>query len=283
MRLKKIFNNNSVLVVTESGKEAIIFGNGVGFSQGKSKSIDTRKIQKIFYLNNTKNKESIDYLFRNIPVDIVAVVFSIIDKAKKDYKFHVYDSIYLTLSEHINGAYSLLKNHKYQENQIPDFAKEYPLEYQISSVALNIINHRLDVCFPKSEIRSLALHFINSRIPTGVPQKSKKRRNIANNSKLISIVMNVLDDNNVYQNAKNKNYFRRLLIHIQYLANRIRHPPVKKETIDKKIQTDLIMAYPRSYKITQEIFQRFKAEFNCQLSEAEETYFIIHIHQILEQ
>ncbi|MGL6206178.1 MAG: PRD domain-containing protein [Lactobacillus panisapium] len=283
MRLKKIFNNNSVLVVTEQGKEAIVFGNGVGFSQGKSKNIDTSKIQKIFYLNSKKDKESFDYLFRNIPVEIVAVVFSIIDKAKKDYKFHVYDSIYLTLSEHINGAYSLLKNNEYQENRIPNFAKEYPLEYRISSAALNIINHRLGVCFPKSEIRSLALHFINSKIPTGIHQKSKKKRRISNNSRMISIVMNVLDDNNIYQNARNKNSFRRLLIHIQYLSNRIRHPPVRKETIDKKIQTDLIMAYPKSFKITQEIFQKFKAEFNCQLSEAEETYFVIHIHQILEQ
>lgn len=283
MRLVKIFNNNSILVDVGEGKEAIVFGNGVGFNQGKNKGVDTKKIQKIFYLNEPNSKKSFSYLFRNIPVDIVSVVFSIIDIAKKKYKFRVYDSIYLTLSEHINGAYSLIKNNQYYENQLPDFSEEYPLEYQISADALKLVNDRLGVKFPKSEIRSLALHFINSKIPEGIALSKSKRKHIFNTSKMINIVMNVLDDNNVYQNSKNKSSFKRLLIHLQYLANRIRHPPAKKESIDKNIQEDLIKAYPRSFKITQDIFQALKAEFGYQLSDTEETYFIIHIHQILEQ
>ncbi|WP_294763145.1 CAT RNA binding domain-containing protein, partial [uncultured Lactobacillus sp.] len=31
MRLKKIFNNNSILVDVGKGQEAIVFGKGVGF------------------------------------------------------------------------------------------------------------------------------------------------------------------------------------------------------------------------------------------------------------
>ena len=43
----------------------------------------------------------------------------------------------------------------------------------------------------------------------------------------------------------------------------------------------MIKAYPRSYKITEEIFQALNVEFNFHPSDAERVYFIIHIHQIL--
>lgn len=283
MRLKKIFNNNSILVEVGKGQEAIAFGKGVGFEHGKNRIIDPKKIQKIFYLNNSNDRASFNYLFQSIPADIISTVFSIINNARKKYQFHVYDSIYLTLSEHINGAIKLLLNNKYQESQIPDLSKKYPIEYKISKDALKIINSKLNVKFPFSEIKSLALHFINSKVPDGISKQEGKPRYIFDTSKLINVVLNVLDNNNVYQNSENQDSFRRLLIHLQYLAKRMWHPPEKKESIDKKIESDMIKAYPRSYRITQEIFRALKAEFNFHPADAEKVYFIIHIHQILRQ
>ena len=283
MRLKKIFNNNSILVDVGKGQEAIVFGKGVGFEQGKNRHVDSSKIQKIFYLDNKKDKESLDYLFHNIPADIISAVFAVIENARINYHFQVYDSIYLTLSEHINGAYKLLLTGRYQENEIPDLSAKYPEEYQIAKEALVIINNKLGVEFPNSEVKSIALHFINSKIPNGIAKHEGKSKYIFDTSKLINVVLNVLDNNNVYQNSKNRDSFRRFLIHLQYLAKRLWRPPEKNESIDKKIECDMIKAYPRSYQITQEIFQALDGEFDFHPSDAERVYFIIHIHQILGQ
>ena len=283
MRLKKIFNNNSILVDVGKGQEAIVFGKGVGFEQGKNRHVDSSKIQKIFYLDNKKDKESFDYLFHNIPADIIAAVFAVVENARINYHFQVYDSIYLTLSEHINGAYKLLLTGRYQENEIPDLSAKYPEEYQIAKEALGIINNKLGVEFPNSEVKSIALHFINSKIPNGIAKHEGKSKYIFDTSKLINVVLNVLDNNNVYQNSKNRDSFRRFLIHLQYLAKRLWHPPEKNESIDKKIECDMIKAYPRSYQITQEIFQALSDEFDFHPSDAERVYFIIHVHQILGQ
>ena len=283
MRLKKIFNNNSILVDVGKGQEAIVFGKGVGFEQGKNRHVDSSKIQKIFYLDNKKDKESLDYLFHNIPADIISAVFAVIENARINYHFQVYDSIYLTLSEHINGAYKLLLAGRYQENEIPDLSAKYPKEYQIAKEALGIINSKLGVEFPNSEVKSIALHFINSKIPNGIAKHEGKSKYIFDTSKLINVVLNVLDNNNVYQNGKNRDSFRRFLIHLQYLAKRPWRPPEKDESIDKKIECDMIKAYPRSYQITQEIFQALSDEFDFHPSDAERVYFIIHVHQILGQ
>ena len=283
MRLKKIFNNNSILVDVGKGQEAIVFSKGVGFEQGKNRHVDSSKIQKIFYLDNKKDKESFDYLFHNIPADIIAAVFAVIENARINYHLQVYDSIYLTLSEHINGAYKLLLAGRYQENEIPDLSAKYPEEYQIAKEALGIINNKLGVEFPNSEVKSIALHFINSKIPNGIAKHEGKSKYIFDTSKLINVVLNVLDNNNVYQNSKNRDSFRRFLIHLQYLAKRLWRPPEKNESIDKKIECDMIKVYPRSYQITQEIFQALDGEFDFHPSDAERVYFIIHIHQILGQ
>ncbi len=283
MRLKKIFNNNSILVDVGKGQEAIAFGKGLGFEQGKNRHVDSKKIQKIFYLDNKKDKESFNYIFDNIPADIISTVFTVIENARLNYHFEVYDSIYLTLSEHINGAYKLLLAGKYQENEIPDLSAKYPEEFQIAKEALGIINSKLGVEFPTTEAKSIALHFINSKIPDGIAKKDGKSKYIFDTSKLINVVLNVLDNNNVYQNSKNRDSFRRFLIHLQYLAKRLWRPPEKKDSIDKKIECDMIKAYPRSYQITQEVFQALKDEFDFHPADAERVYFIIHIHQILGQ
>ena len=255
----------------------------MGFEQGKNRHVDSSKIQKIFYLDNKKDKESFDYLFHNIPADIIAAVFAVIENARINYHLQVYDSIYLTLSEHINGAYKLLLAGRYQENEIPDLSAKYPEEYQIAKEALGIINNKLGVEFPNSEVKSIALHFINSKIPNGIAKHEGKSKYIFDTSKLINVVLNVLDNNNVYQNSKNRDSFRRFLIHLQYLAKRLWRPPEKNESIDKKIECDMIKVYPRSYQITQEIFQALDGEFDFHPSDAERVYFIIHIHQILGQ
>ncbi|WEV51449.1 PRD domain-containing protein [Lactobacillus sp. ESL0731] len=280
MKIKKIFNNNSVLVDTKSGKEAVVFGKGIGFNKSENKKIDSDKIQKIFYVAGKNDKDSFLYLFRNIPVEITSIVFDIVKHAKQKYNFKVYDSIYLTLSEHIAGSYKSIVNKNYQENEIPDFKQKYPLEYKISADAVSLINEKLKVKFPQSEVRSIALHFINSKVPNNIKHLTGEEE-IFDTSKIINMVINILDDNNVYQTADNENNFRRFLVHLQYLANRMRNPPKGKDSIDKKIQADMIKAYPRSYAITQKIFKALKREFNFEPSDAEETYFIIHIHQII--
>lgn len=163
MRIKKFFNNNSGLVELGDGKEAIVFGKGIGFNQKKNQKIDSKKIQKIFYLENGNEKDSFYHLLQNIPIDIVSTVFDIIENAQKHYNFKVYDSIYLTLSEHIYESYKLIVGNKYKENKIPNFKERYPTEYKLSAEALRIIEHNLHVKFPESEVKSIALHFINSK------------------------------------------------------------------------------------------------------------------------
>lgn len=283
MRIKKFFNNNSGLVELGDGKEAIVFGKGIGFNQKKNQKIDSKKIQKIFYLENGNEKDSFYHLLQNIPIDIVSTVFDIIENAQKHYNFKVYDSIYLTLSEHIYESYKLIVGNKYKENKIPNFKERYPTEYKLSAEALRIIEHNLHVKFPESEVKSIALHFINSKDFSSNEIQDIPPCKLVDTRKIVSVILNVLDSNNIYRTVSNTNSFNRFMVHLEYLVDRIRHPCESSASLDGRIKEDLTAIYPRSSKIAQEIFNALKTETNYKPSEAEITYFIIHIHRIIDQ
>lgn len=283
MQIKKFFNNNSALVEIGDGKEAIIFGKGIGFNQKKSQKIDSTKIQKTFYLENGNERSSFYHLLQNVPIDIVSTVFDVIENAQKKYNFKVYDSIYLTLSEHIYGTYKLIMKKKYKENKIPDFKEHYPVEYKLSTEALRIIEHNLHVKFPKSEIRSIALHFINSKDLSNNEVQNHSPSTLIDTRKVVNVILNVLDSNDIYRTVSNNDSFNRFMVHLEYLVDRIGHPRESDTVIDSRIKEDLSTIYPHSSKVAQKIFNALKTETNYSPSEAEITYFIIHIHRIIDQ
>ena len=47
MRIKKVFNNNVVLVVNNLREEQVVMGKGIGFNKYPKDIVDTSKIENI--------------------------------------------------------------------------------------------------------------------------------------------------------------------------------------------------------------------------------------------
>ncbi|WP_367369251.1 PRD domain-containing protein [Pediococcus ethanolidurans] len=45
---------------------------------------------------------------------------------------------------------------------VPDMHTEYPTEYAIGRKAVEIVSNNLHIQLPNSEVKSIALHFINA-------------------------------------------------------------------------------------------------------------------------
>nr|WP_311317492.1 PRD domain-containing protein [Pediococcus parvulus] len=102
-----------------------------------------------------------------MPIDIVTTTYEIVDYAKKKFGYQTLDYIYITLSDHIYGAYKRYVDGTYKPSQIPDMSDKYIDEYLIASKGLNIINSNLNIKLPESEIKNIALHFINAEGQNG--------------------------------------------------------------------------------------------------------------------
>lgn len=275
--IKQIFNNNTAVVDLGDDQQAIVKGKGIAFNKSKSDDLDSNKIEKIFYLDSDDSQKNLYFLIKDIPIDVVTTTYEIVDYAKKKFNYPVLDYVYITLSDHIYGAYKRIINNKYQVSHIPDMSDKYINEYLIASKGLDIINHNLNVKLPDSEIKNIALHFINAK---GVQNKQV-------NSDVVKIDFNkliksVLIRNNIFRTKSNASYYDRFMIHLQYLSQRLNNMGTDT-AFDQKIEIEMERNYPGSTDIAKQVAFEIKKVMKVDLNSKELLYFIIHIQRITQE
>lgn len=279
VEIAQIFNNNSALVNLGNQKQAIVTGKGIAFNKSKGSNLDTNKIEKLFYLNTKGSQENLFFLMKDIPIDVVTTTYEIIDYAKQKFNYDVLDFVYITLSDHIFGSYQRFLSDTYHESLVPDMSNQYTTEYLIASHGLDVINNNLEINLPESEIKSIALHFINAR-------GEEKRANHLKKNEMMNInkiVKRVLTENNIFRKEENGNYYDRFMIHLQYLTGRLDEQNDGNEEFSKKLESEMKISYPESFKIANEIYDQLQNKLAKKLSGSELLYFIIHIQRLTKE
>lgn len=279
VEIAQVFNNNSALVNLGDNRQAIVKGKGIAFKKTKGCQIDSGKVENIFYLNTKSSQQNLYFLIKDIPIDIVTTTYEIIDYAKQEFNYDILDYVYITLSDHIFGAYQRILAHTYQESLVPDMSNQYPTEYLIASHGLDVINKNLHVHFPKSEIRSIALHFINAKGEES--QTNDLKENMT--KEVNDIVTKILNKNQIYRIDTNGNYFDRFMIHLQYLAGRLDNDNDDEKEFTNKLEKEMKVEYPKSSKIAREIYESLQERLDTKLNSNELLYFIIHIQRLTQE
>ncbi|GEL15687.1 PRD domain-containing protein [Pediococcus cellicola] len=276
--IRSVYNNNSVLVEIGEKKQAIISGKGIGFRKRPGDTISATSANNILYLEDDRIKKHFATLLKDVPIDIVVTAFKAIDMAKHTYHYSVLNYIYVTLTDHIFQMYKHLMNGKYQPSMVPDIHERYPTEYAIGKAVLRMINQNLNVHFPDAEIKNIALHFINAK---GVDPEQVPTDNLS--SSVNRIVKQVFEAYDIKRNLTNQNYFDRLMIHLQYLVERVQTKSLDDHTLNRNIEQDFRRLYPKSYEISGKICDQLESSLRISLNENERVYFIIHIQRLIQE
>lgn len=277
----QVLNNNCAIVDLGKGRQALVKGRGVAYQKRKGGQLDNERIEKVMYLATKESQQNLAFLLKDIPINIVTTTYEIVDNAKSKYHYNLADFVYVTLADHINGMYKHLQNNTYQRTPVPDMQEQYPTEYHIAADGLKIINANLKVYFPKDEIKSIALHFINGRSEGEDVSAGNETSQIT--SDLNDLVQSILQKNMVLRNGSNQNFYDRLMIHLGYLAERLsQHQPSNERAI-VKIEEEMKTSYPHSYKIAHEIYEAICSELDADLGINEELYLLIHIQRIINE
>lgn len=278
--IKQIFNNNAALIQIDEQSQAVAKGKGIAFEKKKGDFVDVKQIEKLFTLDSETSIKNLYFLLKDIPIDVVTATYEIIQMVREDYGIKVLDYIYITISDHIYGVYRRYKDGKYQESMLPDFSKEYPTEYKVAEKALNIVNRSLEISLPKSEIKNLALHFINAG---GEVEEERELNEQGDAKALVDIVKTVLTNHGICRKNSSEDYYDRLMIHLQYLIERILESKGTQAMISSQIVADVRRNYPESFEIATEIFNEVKEKLNRDVGIDEHFYFIIHIQRIISE
>jgi len=101
MKIKKVYNNNVILVEKENQTEMVVMGRGLAFQKKAGDEVDLSKVEKTFVLNTKGLSERLADLISEIPVEHLKLADDIIQSVHAAH-FTIPFSSYIILGEDFN-------------------------------------------------------------------------------------------------------------------------------------------------------------------------------------
>ena len=254
--IEKVINNNIISAYEKSGAEVIVMGRGIGFKKKQGEVVPADQISKIFRIKSRTLTEQFKELLANMPLERVRISDEIISHAKDHLKLKLNQSIYVTLTDHINFAIERVSQGIEPQNALLwEIKRFYPQEFQLGIYALELIQDRLGILLPEDEAGFIALHFVNAEYGTDIRDA----------------VRILLDESSLH--------YERFVTHIKFLIQRI----YRKELLsseDRELSLLMQRKYPREYQCSVKVAEYIMQATGSRLSEEEIMYLSVHIRRV---
>nr|WP_315527916.1 PRD domain-containing protein [Carnobacterium maltaromaticum] len=272
MKIKKILNNNAILV-GQGTKTFIWIGTGIGFRKKPGDEAEDSKIERVFVLK----KQSTDrfmLLLENIPIEYAAIADDVINYGKKQISYELSDVIYISLTDHLFNTIKLKKEGLTINNQIFwEIQKFYPIEFSIGKYAVNLINKEDEINLDESEACNVAMHFINAQINNG-----EYMENINLLTKKIRDIISIVRIHNRVEVNEKSLSFERFVTHLRFFFKRLENDNSEKEDIGNPLLVHVIEKYPKAYETTLLIGEYLQRT----LYDNEQLYLTLHVQKLIE-
>lgn len=267
-KVRKVLNNNALLVIdTDKMQEIIFIGTGVGFNKKTNMIVDIDKNTVTSYVQKkgidiSKQVEKNDAIYLEIANEIIgeaAKVFNNFDR-----------NIIITLADHIAFAIQRINSGLVISNPFKnDIKLLFAEEYEIAKNSVGIINNKCHIIINEDEISYITLHIHSARSDMKIDQSLMMATIINEAVSEIEKIMDISIDVNSLA-------YNRLLTHLKYLILRCKMKEKLKIDMDEYTRK----AFPTSYKIAKRIVDKLAKGLNIIIDDMEIGYLAIHIERI---
>ena len=273
MVIEKVINNNVATAMDDNQQEVVIMGKGIGFQMKTGQSVDENKIEKRFVLDSKSDMGRFGELVQSIPMEHLEVCMSIIEYASQVLQRRLSNSIYLSLTDHINFALERYKSGMVFENPLLQEVRSfYPSEYLIGEYAIALMERDLGIKLPVDEAASIALHFVNAEYKTAMSDTM-------NITTLIRQILNIVEKELGTRLDELGLHYSRFITHLKFLAYRVFSGQMMKRQEDEFVEM-VIRLYEKEYAISAKIAAFIKETYDHEISREEKAYLTIHIRRI---
>ena len=271
--IEKVINNNIISAYEKSGAEVIVMGRGIGFKKKQGEVVPADQISKIFRIKSRTLTEQFKELLANMPLERVRISDEIISHAKDHLKLKLNQSIYVTLTDHINFAIERVSQGIEPQNALLwEIKRFYPQEFQLEIYALELIHDRLGILLPEDEAGFIALHFVNAEYGTDIRDAVKFPDQMQAIVDIVERELGILLD-------ESSLHYERFMTQIKFLIQRI----YRKELLsseDRELSLMMQRKYPREYQCSVKVAEYIMQATGCRLSEEEIMYLSVHIRRV---
>ena len=268
-----VINNNIISAYEKSGAEVIVMGRGIGFKKKQGEMVPADQISKIFRIKSRTLTEQFKELLANMPLERVRISDEIISHAKDHLKLKLNQSIYVTLTDHINFAIERVSQGIEPQNALLwEIKRFYPQEFQLGIYALELIHDRLGILLPEDEAGFIALHFVNAEYGTDIRDAVKFPDQMQAIVDIVERDLGILLD-------ESSLHYERFMTHIKFLIQRI----YRKELLsseDRELSLLMQRKYPREYQCSLKVAEYIMQATGSRLSEEEIMYLSVHIRRV---
>lgn len=273
MKIDKIINNNIVSAIEADGKEVVIMDRGLGFGMKPGKEIPEGKIEKVFRLDSQNSTDKFKELLANLPLEHIQASTEIINYAKSVLNRRLNQSIYITLTDHINFAIERFKEKMMFTNPLLNEIKTfYKEEYLIGEYAVALIERRIGITLPVDEAGFIALHIVNAEYNTAM-------RDTIDITTLIQNVVKIVKEYFSMDLDETSLNYQRFVTHLRFLAQRI----IGGEMLNSdnpEFNQLISQMYPEEYACSLKLKDYIQVTYHHDVTEEETAYLAVHIKRI---
>ncbi len=273
MRIKKVLNNNFVIVGDYSDK--ILMGIGIGYKKKINDIIDESLIEKVFSLTDSELSMKFIELLSTVSVDVVHIVDEIVSLSKTHKLPDLGDGVYLSLIDHIQSAIQLFKSGKSISNALLwDIKHLYSEEFKIGEQAVIRINEIFKVDLPVDEAGYIALHLVNSSL--------EESNSAYETTKLIKSILTIIRYHFGIELDETSYSYSRLVTHLRFFSKRVMSKDDKTGITHKSLYENTRNELKNTYECTLTIKGFIDKQYDYDMSKDEMLYLMIHIERAIK-
>ena len=274
MKIDKIINNNVVSALEDNGNEIVVMGKGIGFHTKKGMEIPERQIEKVFRLDNPGTMDQFKSLLENLPLEHLQASTEIINYAKSVLNRKINQSIYITLTDHINFAIERYRQKMMFTNpllrEVKTFYKE---EYLVGEYAIALIERRIGISLPVDEAASIALHIVNAEYNT-------KMRDTIDITNLIQAVLGIVKEEFKMELDETSLNYERFITHLRFLSQRIYSKELLGTDDNQEFYDMVAKMYPEECACSRKVAAYIYDTYRHKVSDEKVSYLAVHIKRV---
>lgn len=275
MKIKKIFNNNILLVEDDKMVETVLMGKGLGFGLKAGDSPDKTKIEKVFKINSELVEDKFAKLVSEIPINHLELTKQVIEFAEKELNTKFDDMIFIGLADHLSFAIKRSKEKDGLKNALLwEIQKFYKKEFDVAVKSLELIQYHEQVTLSLDEASFIAMHFVNGQ------QSGEAIQSTAQATTVIQDVLNIVKFHYKIDLDEDSINYSRFITHIRFFLQRVQQT---KAQTDDFLFLQVSIKYPETYECAKRIKLYLDSKLNVELNNEEMLYFMLHIRRLTER
>lgn len=277
MIIKKILNNNVVITLNEHHEEIVVMGKGLAYGKKTGDVIETHKINKIFEMSLKESQEKMINMLKDIPIEYMEISDQVIQKARKELKSEIDDSLYISLTDHIHTSIERYREGIPLKNQLLLEIKHfYKKEYELGLWALSLIDAKYHIHMDDDEAGFIAMHIVSNEVG----------KNISDVYEMTSFIQDILELVKDYFHRdfdeESLSYYR-FVTHLKFFGLRVFNQT--KHNHDESLNNDLLEImkekYVHPYLCALEIKNFIERQYHYYLEDEEILFLTIHVAKII--